>query len=228
MPVPAEVLKILCPSITAFQVRQLSSYVDLLRAYNKKLNLISRIDIERVWVNHIFPSLLANVLLPFPLGVAVLDLGSGGGLPGVPLKIIRSDLKFVLLDSSQKKTAFLRMAVSKLDISGLEIVTTRISPPAIEEALAGRFQVITARAVANFEHLIEWSVPLLDPAGYLLAWKGISDVAELQQSVLGNAVQYEVFRVPENYWPVSEKFEQLCLVKIFLNKSVVNRATGNT
>jgi 16S rRNA (guanine527-N7)-methyltransferase len=184
-------------------------------------------DIEQVWVNHIFPSLLANVLLPFPLGVAVLDLGSGGGLPGMPLKIIRPDLKVVLLDSSQKKTAFLRMVVIKLDIPGVEIVTTRISPPAAKEKLTGRFRVITARAVANFENLIECSESLLGPAGYLLAWKGESDLAELQRSVLDKAVHYEIVRVPEIYWPISGKFEQLCFVKLFFNASTVNTATGN-
>jgi 16S rRNA (guanine527-N7)-methyltransferase len=216
---PLDDLNKLFPSITLQQIQQLRSFADLLKAYNKKLNLISRIDIEQLWTNHIFPSLLADILLPFLSGVAVLDLGSGGGLPGFPLKIIRPDLKFVLLDSSQKKTAFLRMAAMKLGLSGVEIVNTRISPPQIDNSLLSRFQVVTARAVANFDKLIKWSLPLLETGGYLLAWKGESDLAELPAVVKEKGLEYQVVRVPKSYWPLSPKFEQLCFVKLYAEKS---------
>ena len=217
-------IKKLCPSIVPEQIIQLRSFADLLRLYNKRLNLISRSDIEQLWTNHIFPSLLADILLPFPSGVAVLDLGSGGGLPGIPLKIIRPDLKFVLLDSSQKKTAFLRMAVMKLGLSGVEIVNTRISAPKIDKRLLSRFGVVTARAVANFDSLFKWSLPLLETGGYLLAWKGESDLAELQTVVKEKGLEYQVVRVPKKYWPLSSKFDQLCFVKLFAKVSGDSKA----
>ena len=217
---PIDDLFILCPDIDSLRIQQLSAYADLLRCYTRKLNLISRSDIDQAWTNHIFPSLLPNILLPFPVGVAVLDLGSGGGLPGIPLKIIRPDLKFVLLDSSHKKSAFLRMAVRNLNLADIEIVTGRIEPPVTDQALTKRFHAVTARAVAGFDRLMEWSRPLLGKNGYLLAWKGESDLEELNRFLSRIPVKCDIQRVPEKYWPVSRKFEQLVFVRLFLNEPV--------
>jgi 16S rRNA (guanine527-N7)-methyltransferase len=216
---PIDDLFVLYPDIDSIQIDKLSVYVDLLRNYNKKLNLISRSDIDQVWTNHIFPSLFANILLPFPVGVAVIDLGSGGGLPGIPLKIIRPDLQFVLLDSSHKKSAFLRVAVSKLDLAEIEVFTGRIASSVTDQALVNRFDAVTVRAVASFDHLIEWSRPLLRENGYLLAWKGESDLKELKAYISRNPVKIDLHRIPESYWSVSRKFEQLVFVRLFLNES---------
>ncbi|UCF63933.1 MAG: 16S rRNA (guanine(527)-N(7))-methyltransferase RsmG [bacterium] len=210
-----QLLDIIRPQISPAQQQQLMQYADLLQQYNQKLNLISRRDIPRVWENHIFPSILANSFVDFPLGAAVADLGSGGGLPGIPLKIIRPDLKLVLIDSSRKKTAFLRQVVYLLGIKQSEVLQARLTPREINDMLRNRFKVVMARAVAGFRELWELSGPLLEKNGFMLTWKGESDLTELQQLAPQINIRYQVGRIPEEFWKFSPKLSQLCFVQIW-------------
>jgi len=203
------------PEISIAQQQQLQDYVDLLQRYNQKLNLVSRRDISRVWENHIFPSVLVNNFVDFLPGVAVADLGSGGGLPGIPLKIIRPDLELVLIDSSRKKTAFLRQVVYQLGISRTEVVQLRLSPRQEVSGLKNRFSVVLARAVTGFRELWELSRPLLTVDGFLLAWKGQSDLGELQAGAPPMRIRYQIKRIPEPFLRLSTKLSQLCYVQIW-------------
>jgi 16S rRNA (guanine(527)-N(7))-methyltransferase RsmG len=216
--VPLNDLKTVCPGITGQQIGLLSDYAALLERYNRKLNLVSRVDVQNLWRNHFLPSLLINNLLPFPSGVEVLDFGTGGGLPGIPLKILRPDLSFVLLDSSHKKTVFLQLAIRELGLSGVDVVRRRITGEEKTDPLHGRFKVIIARAVADFRDLFALTGPLLRREGFLLAWKGGADLASLkdEMSVLKN--RYRVIPVPEEFWACSKKFEQLRYIQVFLHQ----------
>jgi 16S rRNA (guanine527-N7)-methyltransferase len=210
-----QLLATIKPNISPAQQQQLAKYVNLLQQYNQKLNLVSRRDIPRVWENHIFPSIFANSFVDFPLGVAVADLGSGGGLPGIPLKIIRPDLKLVLIDSSRKKTAFLRQVVYLLGIKQAEVLQIRLLPQEINDMLRNRFTAVVARAVAGFRELWDLSGPLLEVNGSLVAWKGESDLAELQVVAPQMNIRYQVWRIPESFWKYSPKLSQLCFVQIW-------------
>ena len=218
MEVPLNDLRIVCPGITSRQIGLLSDYAALLEKYNRRLNLVSRSDVQNLWRNHFLPSLLVNNLLPFPTGVEVLDFGTGGGLPGIPLKILRPDLSFVLLDSSHKKTAFLQLAIRELSLAGVGVVRRRISGEEETGPLHGRFEVITARAVTDFRDLFALTKPFLREEGFLLAWKGATDMASLtdEMRVLNKACR--VIPVPEEFWSCSKKFEQLRYVQVFLHQ----------
>jgi 16S rRNA (guanine527-N7)-methyltransferase len=217
LPVKAQVRRIqnfLNIEISPAQTGQLQRYVALLQQYNQKLNLISRKDVRNIWENHIYPSLLVNNFVDFPVGAAVVDLGSGGGLPGIPLKLIRPDLNLVLIDSSLKKTAFLRQVIHHLQIKSAAVMQLRIHPREEVELLNQQFDVVLARAVAGFQELWDLAKPLLKPDGFLLSWKGVSDLAELATTSSKMSINYQVHKVPESYRQYSDKFEQLCFVKI--------------
>jgi 16S rRNA (guanine527-N7)-methyltransferase len=208
-------LNLLNSEISETQIEQLQKYVSLLQQYNQKLNLISRKDIPNIWENHIYPSLLVNNFVDLPLGVAVADLGSGGGLPGIPLKIIRPDLNLVLIDSSLKKTAFLRQVIHILGIPSTAVMQVRINPREEVDLLNHQFEVILARAVAGFQDLWNLTKPLLKQDGFLVAWKGTSDLYELRNSSLEMGLDFKVMQIPETFWPHSKKLRQLCFVKIW-------------
>ena len=85
------------------QLAQLAEYARRLLEWNRKINLISRKDEENIWQSHLLHSISLLMRVDFPLGARILDLGTGGGLPGIPIRILRSDLSFVLLDATKKK-----------------------------------------------------------------------------------------------------------------------------
>lgn len=209
------ILNLLQPEISKVQIQQLSEYVSLLQQYNQKLNLVSRKDIWNIWQNHIYPSLLVNNFVDLPLGAAVADLGSGGGLPGIPLKIIRPDLNLVLIDSSLKKTAFLRQVIYKLGIPSTVVIQARIHPREEVDLLNHQFDVVLARAVAGFQELWNLAKPLLKQSGFLLAWKGESDLLELQDESSNMGFNYQIQRIPEFHWQYSDKFKELCYIEIW-------------
>ncbi|MCZ6460073.1 MAG: 16S rRNA (guanine(527)-N(7))-methyltransferase RsmG, partial [Gammaproteobacteria bacterium] len=105
--------------LSSTQVDLLADYVALLKQWNKRINLLSRRDTERIWPRHVLDSLS---ILPFIRGPRILDLGSGGGLPGIPLAIAAPQHTFTLLDRSDRKTRFLEHVVLRLGLANV-IVT---------------------------------------------------------------------------------------------------------
>ncbi len=205
------------PELSPQKTRLIQQYTDLLVSYNRRINLISRSDVENIWEHHIFPSLVAEKTVSIPRGMEVMDLGSGGGLPGIPMKILRPDLRMVLLDSSRRKTAFLRTAVNALKLTGISVVTARL-PEDTERFLSGkRFDAVFARAVADFETLIALSIPVLRQEGFLLAWKGKQDLEKLSHFSEDDRVRIEVFTPEAGMVTVSEKISSLRFVKIGIN-----------
>lgn len=141
------------------KLEKLRNYVSLLVEWNSKINLISRNDTANVWFSHILHSISALFLVSIQPELNVLDLGTGGGLPGIPISIVRPDLKLTLLDSIGKKTKALQDMVERLDLTNVRILTGRS-----EELSRGQFQekfdLILSRAVAPLADLINWSRPL--------------------------------------------------------------------
>jgi 16S rRNA (guanine527-N7)-methyltransferase len=149
------------------QKEKLAQYLRLLLEWNQRINLISPNDEDRIAERHILESLAVLSVWNFPKDCSVLDLGSGGGFPGIPLKIIRPDLAMTLLESRQKKTLFLNTVVRELKIENCRVVNARA-----EELSEEKYSIVIARAVADLKTLWEWSRPLLISSGVLLAMKG--------------------------------------------------------
>jgi 16S rRNA (guanine527-N7)-methyltransferase len=136
-------------------------FVELLREWNAKVNLISRRDEENIWWSHILHSVSILFFIQPAPGMRVLDLGTGGGLPGIPMAILRNDLHIVLLDSIRKKTAAVQDMVENLVLTNVRVETGRAEEHGPQSGLSGAFDVVVARAVAPLEDLVRWSKPLL-------------------------------------------------------------------
>ncbi len=130
---------------------------------------------ERLWDRHILNSIAGASL--FPEGATVVDVGSGAGLPGIPLAILRQDLKVTLLESLLRRANFLDLAVEELGLSErVRVVRARA------EEHRERYAVVTSRAVAPLPRLIGWCAPLMTGGGRILALKGSSAETELAES----------------------------------------------
>lgn len=135
----------------------LSGYAAMLREWNGKVNLISRKDEENLFEAHILHSLSIPILFDIPVGRRVLDIGTGGGLPGIPLAILRPDLHVVLLDSIKKKTMVLEDIVSRLPVGNVSILTGRAEELGKKLAAADKVDIVVARAVAPATDLLKWT-----------------------------------------------------------------------
>ncbi|MFF5447481.1 16S rRNA (guanine(527)-N(7))-methyltransferase RsmG [Streptomyces sp. NPDC012888] len=146
-------------------------YAELLADAGVKRGLIGPREVPRLWERHLLNcAVLAEAV---PEGVTVCDVGSGAGLPGIPLALVRPDLKITLLEPLLRRTTFLQEAVELLGLDHVTVVRGRA------EEMLGKLQpvhVVTARAVAPLDRLAGWGVPLLRPYGEMLALKG--DTAE--------------------------------------------------
>jgi 16S rRNA (guanine527-N7)-methyltransferase len=146
--------------------QKLLAYLALLDKWNRVYNLTAVRDAERMVSHHLLDSLAA---VPYFLGESVLDVGSGGGLPGIPLAIARPDVQVTLIDSIAKKTAFLLQAKAELGLANLNVVTSRVEDFRPETG----FDVITSRAFSDLKEFVTLSRHLLKPGGCWLAMKGL-------------------------------------------------------
>lgn len=142
------------------KLRMLALYSDSLLDWNTRVNLISRSDTTNIWFSHILHSISMLFFRAFSSGQRVLDLGTGGGLPGVPLSILMPDTSFTLLDSIAKKTNAVQKIVSTLGLGNVLVETGRAENPAFIKK-SNPFDVVISRSVAPLTDLIKWSKPLL-------------------------------------------------------------------
>jgi 16S rRNA (guanine527-N7)-methyltransferase len=165
-------------------IRPPSSVVPLFRRYgemlldwNQRINLVSKNDEGRLVTRHFLESLGLIKVVPFPMGARVMDLGSGAGFPGIPLKIVRPDLRMVLVESKRKKNLFLRHVVDALGLEDIEAVLGRAEQ--LEETL-GRFDFVVSRSVASLVKLAGWSRAYVEESGgQLIVIKGPGAQKEL-------------------------------------------------
>lgn len=150
--------------VSDLQVKLIGHFCDELLSWNKKINLISRRDEENVWTRHILGSISFLFHFQPEQDSAVLDLGSGGGLPGIPLAILRPDLQFTLVDSIQKKVNAVKEILLTLPATNVVAVCSRAEDLAGNHEYQHAFDYIIARAVAPMKDIIQWSKPLLKPS----------------------------------------------------------------
>jgi 16S rRNA (guanine527-N7)-methyltransferase len=136
-------------------------------------------EAQRVWPRHLVNSAVVADLLP--PDAAVVDVGSGAGLPGLPIAIRRPDLSVVLVEPMLRRTRFLELAIAELELADrVRVLRGRAEDPQIVRELGGS-RWIVARAVAPLDRLVKWCLPLLGPGGRLLAIRGASAEAEVER-----------------------------------------------
>jgi 16S rRNA (guanine(527)-N(7))-methyltransferase RsmG len=143
--------------LTGEQFTLLEKYVGLLLDWNGKINLISRRDQENVWLAHVLHSVSPWFFVELGTSLRVLDLGTGGGLPGIPLAILRPDLNITLLDSILKKVDAVRHMVAELNLVNVSVVAGRAEEIGRQEGHRHSYDVVVARAVARLSELAKWS-----------------------------------------------------------------------
>lgn len=187
---------------TPEQERQLSALGDLYQEWNQKINVISRKDMDHFYLHHVLHSLSIAAQFEFGKGDEVMDLGTGGGFPGVPLAIFFPDTHFLLADSINKKLTVIKEVVTAI---GLNNVSTRHTRA--EDIKDRKFDAVVSRAVAPLGELWKWSRPLLrrtksdspTPNG-LICLKGGDLTEEIAASSCKPFV-WEIFKIfPEDHF----------------------------
>lgn len=172
-------------------VTNLLGYLERLARWNRAFNLTAVRDPRQMVTRHLLDSL---AVLPLLRGRRILDVGTGPGLPGIPLALARPDAEFVLLDSNGKKTRFLRQVVAELGIGNVSVVHSRLE----QYQPTGLFETITARAFSSLAELVGGTGHLLAPGGAILALKGAYPEAELAELPTGfGSVEVVPMTVPD-------------------------------
>lgn len=155
-------------------VARMLDYLALLAQWNRAYNLTSIEGIDESVTAHLLDSLS---IAPYLAGERIADIGTGAGLPGIPLAIAAPERQFTLVDSRAKKTRFVRHAARDLGLDNVEVVESRVEDYRPETA----FDTVTARALASLPRLLELGGHLLAPGGVLLAMKGRNPEAEVRE-----------------------------------------------
>lgn len=156
------------------QKEQLVQLVELLIKWNKAYNLTSVRDPKQMLVKHIMDSIVVS---PHLQGQRLIDVGTGPGLPGLPLAILNPDKQFVLLDSLGKRLRFIRQAVLELGLKNVQFVESRVEKYVPEE----KFDVVLSRAFASLQDMLFWCKHLPNKEGHFLALKGVFPELEIKE-----------------------------------------------
>lgn len=163
-------LKLLNIELTERQLEQLHLYYELLVEYNKVMNLTGITEENEVYLKHFYDSITLTKIIDLNKVNSLCDIGTGAGFPGLVLKIVFPNMHVTLVDSLNKRINFLDVVINKLNLDNIVTVHSR----AEEYALNNRevFDVVTARAVAQTNILLEYAIPLVKDGGYFIPMKG--------------------------------------------------------
>ena len=212
-----ETLKTLCAEqaikLDTLTLEQLIQYGSLLEEWNHKINLISRKEDAPVIVKHIFHSLLIALYHPFVKEEKVLDLGTGGGLPGIPLAISFPDTQFLLVDATGKKIAACQAMIKRLGITNAIALHTRI-----EDLKGVVFDTVLSRQVAPLDQLCAYAGRLLKPGGLLICLKGGNLEKEITKAVNS--------RKNHNGFPSDVELHSISSISTFFSEKQIVIARG--
>jgi len=149
--------------------------------WNRRINLVSERSAQEIVIRHFLDSLTPAPFLDRPDG-ALIDLGSGGGFPGIPLRIVLPGLQLTLVEVSRKKSSFLSHVVRTLRLDGVQVIRERVEELTAAEALADRFDTLISRAAFKLPDLIRTAPFFLKPGGQLIAMKGPDPQEEMEET----------------------------------------------
>ena len=187
------------PDLTEEQQAQFAQLLPLYKEWNEKINVISRKDIDNLYERHILHSLAIAKAFPFDDGASVLDLGTGGGLPGIPLAILFPEVQFMMIDGRGKKIRVAQSIIDKLGLKNAKAKHIRA------EDLKQRFDYVTARAVTQLDKLVVYIRKLLRKKQNFGLPKGLI-------TLKGGNIFDEIKSLPNNEYveayPITDFFEE--------------------
>jgi len=198
------------------QIEQFLTYLEILRNWNKRMNLTSLKDPREIIITHFLDSL--TILKAIDMKeISAIDIGTGAGFPGIPLKILKPQISLSLLDSSRKRIEFLKYLSKSLKLKGLEIIWGRAEDYGRKEEYREKYDIVLARALARLNVLVELGIPFLKIRGLFIAQKSQKLKGELEEArraieILGG----ELKGVISLRLPFSRKSRKLVIIEKIL------------
>ena len=163
--------------LEAKQLNRFALHADELIKWNRKINITAITDPAAIAVKHFLDSIApANFI---PRDAVMLDIGSGGGFPGIPLKVVSPSLSVRLVDSSHKRVSFMKQVIRKLDLADIDAIHERAENLSENNAYSHSFDVIVSRALSDLSAFLSMALPLLKSDGIIVAFKGPPDEGEI-------------------------------------------------
>lgn len=184
------------------QINQFYTYMELLLEWNKKINLTAIINPEEIILKHFIDSM--TIAKYIKENKKLIDVGTGAGFPGIPLKIIREDIEITLLDSLNKRVNFLNEVIEQLKLKKITAIHSRAEELGKNKKYRENFDYATSRAVANLSTLAEYLMPFVKLNGACISMKGFNVETEIEESkkailILGGEIKnIEKFQLPKS------------------------------
>ena len=192
---------------TQDQLDKLNKFYNLLIEWNKKINLTRIVDEKDVYLKHFYDSLTITKEVDLSKVNTLCDVGTGAGFPGIVLKIMYPNLQVTLIDSLQKRVNYLNEIIKVLELTNIEAIHSR------GEDYKGNFDVVTSRAVANIEKLVNYTMQLVSKDGVFIAMKGNID-NELTDSIKQKlSKKYKIIKINKFKLPIEESDRSLVVMK---------------
>ncbi len=186
------------------QLDKFEAFTALLLEWNQKFNITRIVDPHEIVIRHYLDSLSLLNFVKIPTGSRLIDIGTGGGMPGIPLKIAVPDLQLTLLDSVKKKLTFAEVAAAELGLSDVETLHARAEDAGQDRKYRERYHFAVSRAVARLNLLAELCIPFCKIGGKFIAYKGPEGEAEIElarkalKSLEGEVVKVHKFTLPHS------------------------------
>ena len=189
------------------QLKQLDLFYKLLIEWNTKMNLTRIIEEKDVYLKHFYDSLTIAKAIDLTKEKTLCDVGTGAGFPGIVLKIIYPNLKITLIDSLQKRVNYLNIIIKELELKDIEAIHFR------GEDYKGKFDVVTSRAVANIEKLVNYTMHLLSKNGIFIAMKGNVEEELNDQVIEKLSKRYKIENIIKFKLPLENSDRSLVIMK---------------
>ncbi|WP_306480482.1 16S rRNA (guanine(527)-N(7))-methyltransferase RsmG [Mediterraneibacter sp.] len=205
-------------TLTEYQKEQFDRYYQMLVEWNKVMNLTGITDYDEVNLKHFTDSLTVVRTLDLNEICSVIDIGTGAGFPGLPIKIAFPNIKVVLLDSLNKRIKFLDAVAEELNLTGIETLHGRAEDYAKKKEYREQFDLCVSRAVANLSTLSEYCIPFVKKNGYFVSYKSGSSDEEIKQSEKAvNILGGEIIKVDKFLLPGTDMGRSLVNIKKLRN-----------
>ena len=193
--------------ITEDQLNKLDIFYKLLIEWNEKINLTRIIEEKDVYLKHFYDSLTLNRVVDLKNTNTLCDVGTGAGFPGIVLKTVFPNLRITLIDSLQKRVNYLNEIIKELELDNIEAIHTR------GEDFKGQYDVVTSRAVANIEKLLNYTMHLVSKNGVLVAMKG--NIEEELTKEVQNKInkKYIISNIDKFKLPIEDSNRSLIVIK---------------